>query len=357
MPANICLIYTGGTMGSVPSENGTLAPASVERFEARVRELAGEDGWGASLVVAAVEGDPIDSADANPEAWGRVREALRVRWREFDGFVVVHGTDTLPYVAAFLSYAIEFQDKPVVVTGSMAPIFEKGSDAPLNLQASVRVAAEVPSSEVPNDQVLICFGRKILRGNRATKLGLAATGFRTPRVIELGEFSSRDGVVVHEWNEAAAQAYVRAPGRVLFRRVVHSNVALLKLFPGLTGDMVRHFAAGLDGLVVEAYGSGTGPKDVRDALAELAEGGLVVVVTTEVLYGDVKAGVYDTDFVRNGDGWLLSGRTMLAESALAKLYYFLGIARRQHRGGDYELSDDGIEFAREQVTKSVRGDY
>jgi len=180
----ICVVYTGGTMGSKPSGNGLLEPAPLREFEEQVRTLRTET-WNATVSFDEITEPLIDSASAGPADWMRVRAVLERRWSDFDGFVVVHGTDTLPYVAAFLSFAIEFQNKPVVVTGSMKPIFQQG-DASANLKASVHVAATRTAGGSHLDQVLTCFGGRILRGNRTAKIGSDYAAISTPRVPDLG---------------------------------------------------------------------------------------------------------------------------------------------------------------------------
>lgn len=340
----ICIVHTGGTMGSKPSANGLLEPASLAEFESQVNELARERSWPAAVSFRPVAGELIDSANATPLDWLRVRDVLQLEWSKFDGFVVVHGTDTMPYVAAFLSFAIEFQDKPVVVTGSMKPIFEEG-DGASNLEASVRVAVTPTAEGTPIDQVLICFGGAILRGNRATKLSLESAGIDTPRVGVLGRYPTDGTTASPDWGGGKPKRQVRLNDPVRFRQVRHHRLGLLRLFPGISPAMVSHMLVDLDGLVVEAYGSGTGPEDLRAILEAFAEHGKFVVVTTEVLNGSVQPG-YEADLVRKGSS-LIPGGTMLAEAALAKLYYFLGIATN----GPKRRS-----FVMEQMMKSSRGD-
>lgn len=321
---SICIVYTGGTMGSKRSATtGLLEPAPLHEFENRVAELRPET-WNASLSFTQIDGPLIDSASAAPSDWLRMRGVLEREWSKFDGFVVVHGTDTMPYAGAFLSFAIEYQDKPVVVTGSMEPIFEPG-DASANLKASVHVAASRTQDDVPLDQVLICFGGRILRGNRTAKVGSRYTAISTPRVRDLGKYATKDrrwGIPV--WDEGPPIRQVAPEGNsVHFPPLKSSRVVLLRLFPGITPDLVRTALRDADGVVVEAYGSGTGPNDVRECLKELANEGLVVAVATEAVWGKIKVGCYATDLVEDG-GPLVPCRTMLAETALAKLHYLLG---------------------------------
>lgn len=324
----ICVIYTGGTMGSKPAAAGLLAPAPMSDFEQRVSDL-GASAWPVQLEFRQVAGAPIDSADASSRDWRRVRDALAREWNDFDGFVVVHGTDTLPYVAAFLSFAIEFQDKPVVVTGSMKPIFEDG-DAYANLKASALVAASRTTRGGAIDQVLVCLGGRILRGNRTAKVGGGYDAMSTPRVEDLGSFAL-DGpdLGLPQWSLGQPRQVVEVAGTVRFPTLRGQQVVLLRLFPGITPNMVRALTQRADGVVVEAYGSGTGPVAVRRCLESLARTGKFVVVTTEVIRGEALAGMYATDLVTAGSPLIL-GRKLLAETALAKLAYCLGTVNRRN---------------------------
>ena len=330
-------------MGSKPSANGLLQPASLAEFESTVQDLAIARSWPAVLSFRPLAGELIDSANATPQDWLRVRDVLESGWPNFDGFVVVHGTDTMAYVAAFLSFAIEFQDKPVVVTGSMKPIFEEG-DAASNLEASVLVAVTPTVQGTPIDQLLISFGGAILRGNRATKLSLESAGIDTPRVDILGRYLTDGSTASPIWSYGKPNRQGRQNDPVCFRPIQHHRLGLIRLFPGVSPDMVRQMLIDLDGLVIEAYGSGTGPENLVPVLESAARQGKFVVVTTEVLNGAVEDG-YETDLVRKGS-YLISGGTMLAEAALAKLYYFLGIANESNRRW----------FVKKQMEQSNRGD-
>lgn len=335
-------------MGSKTSAGGRLAPAPHSEFEQKVRELSAR-GWGTNLGFRQIAGDPIDSADAVPADWLRVRDVLEAEWRHFDGFVVVYGTDTMSYAAAFLSFAIEFQDKPVVVTGSMKPIFEPG-DATANLKASVQVASSKAVDGSAIDQVLICFGGRILRGNRATKVGSDYLAISTPRVYDLGSYKTsgaRWGIP--EWGDGHPKRVVSRDREkeTSFQRIRESRVALVRMFPGITSEMVRAMLQGVEGVVIEGYGSGTGPRAVRECLVELANRGQHIVVTTEVIWGKVEVGAYATDLVTAGSP-LIPGGKLLAEAALAKLYYLLGIANRG--------VPDWSKWVKETMQKSIRGD-
>ena len=224
--------------------------------------------------------------------------------------------------------AIEFQDKPVVVTGSMKPIFEDG-DASANLKASVHVAGMRTANGERLDQVFICFGGRILRGNRTAKVGSGYRAIGTPRVDDLGRYETsgrRWGIPKWELRPPTRQV-VPDRGEVSFPRLEPCRIPLLRLFPGVTAEMVADVARDADAIVVEAYGSGTGPRSVREYLDSLAADGCIVAVTSEAVWGEVQVGAYATDLVAE-DGRLIACRNMLAEAALAKLHYLVGKADR-----------------------------
>ena len=334
-------------MGSKPSANDLLEPAPLDDLKEKVWELASAGSWPADLSFCPIDGSLIDSASATPHDWLRAREVLKREWPNFEGFVVIHGTDTMPYLAAFLSFAIEHQDKPVVVTGSMKPIFQDG-DAATNLAASVRAAAAKSIDGGLLDQVLICFGGRILRGNRATKIGSGEAAIDTPRVSDLGYFDI-DGKFcgMLSWRPGQPRRVVSTGKHVRFLKVENSRVALVRLFPGISSETVKAMLADCSGAVIEAYGSGTGPKELRACLEELADNGMFIVVTTEVVWGGVEVGTYATDLVRT-DGPLISGGRLWAETALAKLYYLLGIADRSR--------NTWRKWVKDEMQKSIRGD-
>ena len=341
----ICVIYAGGTMGSKQNDAGLLAPATLSEFEQRARNVL-DVARIAQVEFRGIE-TPIDSAEASPSDWLRVRDALQQAWHLFDGFVVVYGTDTLPYVAAFLSFAIEYQDKPVVVTGSMAPIFVDG-DALANLKASILVAASSTVDGGAIDQVLVCLGGRILRGNRTAKVSSSADAMASPRAADLGTFQvTGPGSGFPWWYSGFPKKVVRPTGNVKFPDIQPSHVVLLRLFPGISPDLINACCENSQGVVVEAYGSGTGSSKIREVLEALAAKGKSIVVTTDVIEGETQTGRYATDLVPMGSPLIL-GKRLLTETAVAKLYYFLGILDRE--------CANWASFVKRRIEESNRGD-
>ena len=258
----------------------------------------------------------LDSADMLPEDWESIARDIVSRHEAYDGFVVLHGTDTLAYTASALSFMLEGLQKPVVLTGSQIPLCELRSDAHSNLLDALMIAG---STHIP--EVLVQFGGVLIRGNRATKVSAEGfSAFASPNHPSLG----RTGVHI-EIEERLIRPSVAGPIRLL--PMSTKPVAALRLFPGIDVRVLRPFLESpLAGLVLEAYGIGNGPKRnraVMDAIAEATARGLVVVVCSQCLEALVDLGGYATGAALARAG-AVSGRDMTAEAAMAKLLHLFG---------------------------------
>lgn len=310
----VLLAHTGGTIGMRRGPRGyEPAAGHLASLLAAMPELASPELPETELV----EFDPLlDSADMAPSDWLRVARLIERRYAEFDGFVVLHGTDTLAYTSAALSFLLEGLGKPVVVTGSQVPLGEVRSDARENLIGALLVAAAGAVREVS-----VCFGGLVLRGNRVTKV--SSTGFDAfdspnhPPLARLG--------VTMELGPAAPRPAQAGPLRVADLAPV--SVAALRLFPGITPELVANvLRPPLAGLVLETYGAGNAPsRDPRllEAIATAVERGVVVVNTTQCLRGGVDMDGYATGSALRRAG-VVSGADMTPEAALAKLIWLLG---------------------------------
>ena len=310
----VLLAHTGGTVGMRRGPGGyEPAPGHLVGLLAGLPELSAPELPETQLI----EFDPLlDSADMAPSDWLRVARLIASRYAEFDGFVVLHGTDTLAYTAAALSFLLEGLGKPVVVTGSQLPLGEVRSDARDNLVGALLVAAAGAIREVS-----VCFGGLVMRGNRVTKV--SSTGFAAfdspnhPPLARLG--------VTIEPGPAAPRPPQDGPLRVADLAPV--SVAALRLFPGITPDLVANvLRPPLAGLVLETYGAGNAPgRDpaLLEAIAAAVERGVVVVNTTQCLRGGVDMDGYATGSALRRVG-VVSGADMTPEAALAKLIWLLG---------------------------------
>lgn len=311
---SVYIAYTGGTIGMRRTAAGYApAPGYLARRLAEMDELSRP----AMPRLELREYAPLlDSSDMRPADWRAIAEDLAARYDDFDGFVVLHGTDTMAYTASALSFALEGLGKPVLLTGSQIPLAEARSDARSNLVTSLLLAAD---SGIP--EVGIYLNGRLLRGNRATKV--SSTGFEafdSPNFPDLGEV----GVEIRVRRELLRPPPT-TPLRLHPPRPV--EVAALRLFPGITAEVLRNVLRDpMRGLVLETYGAGNAPTRepaFLEALAEASERGVVIVNCTQCLRGRVDMEGYATGRAL-ADAGVVSGGDMTPEAALTKLSHLLG---------------------------------
>jgi L-asparaginase len=308
-------MYTGGTIG-MQMQHGSYAPSPgylVDRL-ASMPELSSD-----LLPHYDVhEYEPLlDSSNMSPSDWLSIAQDIATHYDDYDGFVVLHGTDTMAYTSSALAFLLPGIRKPVVVTGSQIPLCEVRNDARENIITSMLIAAD---PELP--EVCLCFGERLLRGCRSTKVSAdGLNAFDSPNFPPLG----RVGIEID-----IRRDLLRATPEGMSPTVPHIDmpaVAALRLFPGITARSIRSvLQTPLEGLVLEAYGVGNGPD--RDealiaALQEATDRGVVIVVCTQCLRGTVNLGAYETGSALAKAG-LISGLDMTAEAALTKLFVLLG---------------------------------
>ena len=310
----VFIAYTGGTIGMRLSDQGWVPEEGF--LEAAMRRVpVFSDGRVPSWDL--VEFHPLlDSASIAPRDWIKIARAIRERYDDYDGFVVLHGTDTMAYTASALAFMLEGLGKPVILTGSQIPLCEARNDAQDNLVTSILLAGLYPIPEV-----CLYFHSKLLRGCRSVKVdseGFAA--FDSPNLPPLGVSGTEIEI---DWRR------VRPPGSSGFS--VHESLdtaqGVLWLFPGITGEIVRNFLAPpLRGVVLQAFGVGNGPANDADFLAALHEArdrGVVLVDCTQCLRGGVHLGDYATGSAMAEAG-AVSGHDMTPEAALTKLFFLFG---------------------------------
>ena len=312
------LAYTGGTIGMRRTEGGYApAPGFLAEQLANMPELA--DGRMPAFDIH--EYDPLlDSSNMRPADWIRIGRDIVDHYDRYDGFVVLHGTDTMAYTASALPFFIRGLAKPVLITGSQIPLCEVRNDARNTLITAMLIAAEL---DVP--EVCLYFGNKLLRGCRSVKVdadGLDA--FDSPNCPPLG----RVGVDV-EIDVAQVRPAQAGPIR-LVEPVSEATIGAFRLFPGLSPDLLRNvLQPPLQGLVLLAYGVGNAPD--RDAallatIREATDHGVVIVACTQCLRGAVHLGEYATGASLAGAG-VISGFDMTTEAALCKLHYLFSSGR------------------------------
>ena len=315
MRKRVFIAYTGGTIGMRRTRRGYRPEAGYLQAQmAEMPELRHDSMPSYTIHEYA---PLLDSSNMTPAEWLGIARDIESNDARYDGFVVLHGTDTMAYTASALPFLIEGLRKPVIITGSQIPLCEIRNDARENLITSLMLAANFSIPEV-----CLYFGGRLLRGCRATKVsadGFAA--FDSPNFPPLGTVGIDIEVNWPLVLEEGRSKRIRVPE---LKRPV---VSALRLFPGISPELVRNvLRPPLQGLVLEAYGVGNGPdQDAQflEALAEATARGVVIVDCTQCLEGTVDLGEYASGSALARAG-VISGFDMTAEAALAKLYVLLG---------------------------------
>lgn len=316
----ILLIYTGGTIGMLENPvTGALEAFDWEHISNFVPELE-RFHYDIDTVTF---GPPIDSSDMEPKYWCRMVEIIAQNYEQYDGFVLLHGTDTMAFTASALSFMLENLAKPVVVTGSQLPIGQLRTDGKENLLTAIEIAAARHADGAPVvPEVCIFFENRLLRGNRTTKINSegfnAFRSFNYPALAHAG---------IHIRFE---EPYIlRRPTGASFRPFcqLDTHVAILTLFPGIREEVVAAVAniPGLRGLVLKTYGAGNAPRKpwLYEQLTALCRRGVVIVNTSQCATGAVDMGRYETS-LRLIEAGVLNGRDMTVEAVVAKLMFLLG---------------------------------
>lgn len=313
----VLLIYTGGTIGMGHNpDTGALEPLNFDHLLSNFPEFA--------LLPTEVDTyqftPPIDSSDMSLRRWAQLVRIIADNYEAYDGFVVLHGTDTMAYTASALSFMLENLTKPVILTGSQLPIGQLRTDGKENLLTSIELAAAFGEDGRPMvPEVCIYFSGRLLRGNRSTKESAdgfnAFNSFNYPHLCEAG--------VEFQFNPH----YILKPDYskpMIPHTAMDPNVVVFSLFPGIQENVVRHMleAPELRGIVMRSFGSGNAPQKpwLMRLLKDATQRGVTVVNISQCVAGFVKMGRYDTGFQLQ-DAGVVSGGDSTVESAITKLMF------------------------------------
>jgi len=315
----VLIIYTGGTIGMIKNPiNGTLDTFNLEHLVKHVPELSEFE-----YVISSCQFDnPIDSSDIQPSHWSMIVDIITNYYDSFDGFVILHGTDTMAYTASALSFMLQNINKPVILTGSQLPIGILRTDGKENIINAVEFAAAADENGLPIvREVAVCFGQYLYRGNRVTKCNVdnfnAFTSYNENPLAVAGVDIQYDYKNLYRTDDGS---------KFIPHHEMNSHVIAITLFPGINPKVVQHVLEDddINGIVLRTFGSGNAPKQqwLIDAIKKANENGKVIVNITQCQKGAVEMGRYQTGYQLYQAG-VVNGRDMTVECAVTKLMFLL----------------------------------
>jgi L-asparaginase len=313
----VLLIYTGGTIGMVNDPStGTLTAFNFDHLYQQIPEIK---RLHVELHTTSFE-KPVDSSEMNPTYWKQIAQIISEAYTENDGFVILHGSDTMAYTASALSFMLQGLNKPVILTGSQLPIDEIRTDGRENVLTSIEIAAAKNSDGTSKVQeVAIYFENNLFRGNRTTKISANAfEAFSSPNFPPL----ATAGIHINYLSTGTVPTK-----KIQLFTELDNRVALLKIFPGFNASVYQSLfdISKIKGIILETFGAGNAPTDKAfDDLIEkyIAAGGIVLNIT-QCNSGSVEQGLYETSSFFQKVG-VIGGGDMTTEAAVCKFMYALG---------------------------------
>jgi L-asparaginase len=326
----VFIIYTGGTIGSLPKDLddplSPLAPAPLERVMAL---LPNYDKMDKKLVVGDKRirlgtyswPEPIDSSNIRLEDWVELAKVIKSHYNDYEGFVVLHGTDTLAYTASAISFMLENLNKPVIITGSQRPIGQLRSDAVQNLVTSIEIAAAKSLGTTVVPEVCVFFRDELYRGCRTTKLSASSyNAFNSPNFPPLGV--AGEHIVMNNPFRAEGSSHAL---HIIDK--LEPNIASMDIFPGMSPKLLNNMlnSEGLRGIVLQTFGTGNAPStpEFLEAIEKAVNNNRLIVDITQCRSGEVELGLYDVSAGLLSRG-VISGMDMTPEASLTKLCVVLG---------------------------------